>query len=259
MAHLESRIRARWNDRRLDDTRRDWTTLGAADALWAVLSLPGKRDGAWDLDQFLATGRADIDASIAWLEQLGLPTRWERALDFGCGVGRLSQALARHADEVIGVDISPPMLEVARSIDRSGGACRYLLNDGADLSQLPDAHFDLVYCVLVLQHLPRPVIDGYLAEFLRVLQPGGTAVVQVPTKALWTVKGVVWRVVPFRLVAWAQRRLLGYPAPMRMTAVSDAAIARAMTRHGGVVAGRILDPTYTEDWLNTRYALRRAR
>jgi SAM-dependent methyltransferase len=244
--------------RQLDDTRRDWTALGAEDALWAVLTLPGKRDGAWDIDQFLATGRADVDVSVAWLGELGLPTRWERVLDFGCGVGRLSQALARQADEVIGVDISPPMLRVARTIDRTGGACRFMLNETADLRQFPDGHFDLVYCILVLQHLPRPVIEGYLAEFLRVLRPGGTALVQVATRALWTAKGVIWRVVPFRLVGWGQRRLLGYPAPMRMTAVSDAAMTSATARHGGLVVGRMRDPTYTEDWLNTRYVLRRA-
>ena len=241
----------------IDEARRDWTVLGQTDPLWAVLLLPGTKDGGWNLDEFLATGRTDVAESVAWLDTLGLPTRWQRALDFGCGVGRLSQALAGHATEVVGVDISHPMLEQARRIDRTGGACTFVHNDTPDLSQFPGGHFDLVYSILVLQHLPRPAIDAYLAEFLRVLRPGGTIVVQLPTRALWTAKGLIWRVAPFPLIRFAQRRILRYPAPMRMTRITDKDLTRTVGRLGGVVAGSIADPTYTQDFVNTRYALRR--
>ncbi|HZN77596.1 MAG TPA: class I SAM-dependent methyltransferase [Micromonosporaceae bacterium] len=241
----------------LDEVRRDWTKLGAEDPLWAVLVAPDKRGGHWAVDEFLATGRADVDEMIGWLTGLGLPVRWERALDFGCGVGRLSQALAGHADEVVGVDIASSMLDTARRLDRSDGVCRYVLNDSPDLGQFPDGHFDLVYTALVLQHLPRPAIDRYLAEFLRVLRPGGTAVVQVPTRPLWTVRGVIWRFAPYRLIAWGQRRVLGYPAPMRMTGVPDRAVTALVTAHGGEIVDRRDDLPYTPDWQCTRYVLRR--
>lgn len=242
----------------LDELQRDWSTLGTKDPLWAVLSLPGKRAGSWDIEEFLSTGRADVDETVCWLDQLALPIRWGRVLDFGCGVGRLSQALASHADEVIGVDIAPPMLDAARRLDRSGGKCRFLLNDTADLSQFPDGHFDLVYSALVLQHLPPAAIDRYLIEFLRVLRPGGVAVVQVPTKTMPTVKGMVWRLAPYRLISWGQRRLLGYPAPMRMTVVSDRHMAGMVTAHGGEIVGQKPDLPYVEDWRCTRYALCRS-
>ncbi|MET8085324.1 class I SAM-dependent methyltransferase [Micromonospora sp. NPDC005237] len=241
----------------LNDVRRDWTKLGAEDPLWAVLVQPGKRGGRWDVDEFLATGRADVEETANWLDQLGLPTRWERVLDFGCGAGRLSQGLAPHADEVVGVDIAPSMLETARQLDRSAGNIRFVLNDAPDLSQFPDGHFDLVYSALVLQHLPRPAIDRYLAEFLRVLRPGGIAVVGLPTEPARTAKGFIWQVVPFRLISWAQRRLLGYPAPMSMTAVPDADMVRLVAAHGGHIVGQRPDLPYTEDWVCTRYAVRR--
>ena len=242
----------------LDGVRRDWTRLGAEDPLWAVMLLPGKRGGGWDVDEFLATGRADVDHSVGWLERLGLPTRFSRVLDFGCGVGRLSQALARHADEVVGVDIAPTMLDTARALDSSGGVCRFVLNAAPDLRQFPDGHVDLVYCVLVLQHQPRPEIDRYLAEFMRVLRPGGVAVLQLLTAPLRTVKGVAWRILPFPVIAWAQRRLLRYPAPMRMTRVPERELAAVLAAGGGEIVDRQPDPTYTEDWLATRYVVRRA-
>lgn len=241
----------------LDDVRRDWTKLGAEDPLWAVLVQPGKRGGRWDVEEFLATGRADVEETVDWLDRLGLPTRWSRALDFGCGVGRVSQALTAYADEVTGVDIAPSMLGTARQLDRSAGKCRFVLNDTPDLNQFPDGHFDLVYSTLVLQHLPRPAIDRYLVEFLRVLRTGGVAVVGVPTEPVRTIKGIIWRVAPYRLISWGQRRILGYPAPMRMTAVPQADIAELTSAHGGELAGQRPDRPYTEDWRCARYALRR--
>src|SRR3954447_8717775 len=93
-----------------DQVRADWTRLGAEDPLWAVLVDPDKRGGRWDAEEFLAVGRRDVEAHRQWLARLGLPTTWSTALDFGCGAGRLTQALAAHADEVIGVDVSAPML-----------------------------------------------------------------------------------------------------------------------------------------------------
>lgn len=251
--------RGGWPGEALDEVRRDWSVLGAADPMWAVLvrgrAGGGSDQGGWDLAEFLATGRADVAGTVAWLASLGRPTRWQRALDFGCGVGRLSQALAEYADEVIGVDISASMLEMARRIDRTDSRCTFIHNDSADLGRFPDGHVDLVYSVLVLQHLPRPMIDRYLAELLRVLRPGGTAVVQVPTRTLWTVRGIAWRLVPFPVLRLLQRRLLGYPAPMRMTVVSDVDFVALVERSGGRVVARRADPTNSKDFALTRFVI----
>jgi hypothetical protein len=48
-----------------------WATLGREDPLWAVLSSPDKRGGRWNVDEFLATGQAEIDAQLDWLKQQG--------------------------------------------------------------------------------------------------------------------------------------------------------------------------------------------
>jgi hypothetical protein len=96
-----------------------------------------------------------------------------------------------------------------------------------------------------------------LAEFVRVLRRGGIGVVQLATRPLWTPKGLIWRVVPFRIIGWAQRRVLGYPAPMRMTAIREREAGAAVDRAGADVVAWISDPTYTEDWRNRRMVFRR--
>ena len=237
-----------------EQVRRDWTELGAADPLWAVLVDADRRGGRWDVEEFLELGRRDVAAARTWLAELGLPTTWDRVLDFGCGAGRLTQALAEHAGEVVGVDVSAPMLETARRLDR-GGRCTLVLNETADLRAFPDDSVDLVVTERVLQHLPPRVVEGYLAEFLRVLRPGGLALVHCTTRPMWTSRGLVWRFAPRPVIRWAQRVLLHYPAPMRMTALAPERLAAVVGRHGGrVLASRAVDEPAAH-WHARRYVV----
>lgn len=241
-----------------EQVRSDWTLLGAEDPLWAVHVAPDKRGGRWDVEEFLELGRRDVARSREVLAGLGLPTSWNRVLDFGCGAGRLSQALAEHAGAVVGLDVSPPMLAKARELDRSAGKCSFVLGEDSDLRAFGDASFDLVYTERVLQHLPRPVLATYLAEFVRVLRPGGIAVLHCTTRPLWTARGMVWRFVPGPLVRAAQRLVLGYPAPMRMTGLSPARVAALVAAQGGrVVASLPVDEPETH-WAARRYVVRKA-
>jgi len=85
--------------------QRDWEDLGELDPYWAILAYPERRFGRWDLDEFFRTGAEEIARLEAEMQRLGRPARRERALDFGCGVGRLTQALAPHFERVVGVDV----------------------------------------------------------------------------------------------------------------------------------------------------------
>lgn len=164
---------------KLDQLREEWTALGTTDPLWAVLSDPDMRGGRWDTDAFFATGRKDVDEVLGVITDAKVTLERRRALDFGCGVGRLSQALAGKFDEVVGVDISSSMLEGARRFDRSDGRCQFVLNTTDDLSQFPTASFDFVYSHIVLQHMEPVYSLRYIREFTRLLRNDGVAVFQI--------------------------------------------------------------------------------
>src|ERR1044072_4279314 len=101
---------------RLRALRRHCDEFGKSDPLWAILTAPDKKGNRWTIDEFLETGRSQIAALIGYLDSRGLATRRRRALDFGCGAGRLTHALADHCEQVIGVAIAPSMIDIARRL-----------------------------------------------------------------------------------------------------------------------------------------------
>src|ERR1700761_6015576 len=120
---------------RLRDT---WCVLGEQDPLWAILSSPDKRGGRWDIDEFFAFGEQEIDAIQSQCAALGRPDAHAVALDFGCGVGRLSRALSKHYAQVIGVDIASSMIERARELNADRPNIRFVENGEADLRFVAD-------------------------------------------------------------------------------------------------------------------------
>jgi SAM-dependent methyltransferase len=232
-------------------TTDDWETLGRADPLWAVFVTPGARGGGWDLDAFLATGRAEVKRVLGRMTELSPETGRDHVLDFGCGVGRLSVALADHFDRVTGVDAAPAMLDQARQI--AGGRCTFVLNKAPDVSFLPDGSVDVAYSSLVLQHLPRDQALAYLRDLVRVTRADGCVVVQVAERPDWSLKGMTFRFAPRPVISWAQRQLLGYPAPMLMTSLSDRLVRATVADAGASVLAAEPDESYGGHWRCTRY------
>jgi ubiquinone/menaquinone biosynthesis C-methylase UbiE len=167
---------------KISNQERDWNELAELDPYWAILTSPGTRFGAWDSEEFFATGAAEIDAVMRHADELGHPQGRERALDFGCGLGRVTRPLAGHFDECVGVDISEGMVRGARELNADVPGATFVVNAAGDLGRFADQSFDLVYSVIVLQHVPdRGAIESYIAEFCRVLRPGGLAIFQLPS------------------------------------------------------------------------------
>ena len=146
-----------------------------------MLTDPGKRDGGWDVDQFFRAGTEELSAVLQRAARLGIVVSRRRALDFGCGVGRVTQAMAGSFERCDGVDISASMLQLARRHNRDPARCSYHLNVADDLKLFPDAAFTFVFSTLVLQHIAPPYTRGYIKELLRVLAPGGLLVFQLPS------------------------------------------------------------------------------
>ncbi|MBI3886894.1 MAG: class I SAM-dependent methyltransferase [Opitutae bacterium] len=167
---------------KLHQTRRHWDRLADTDALWAVLTTPDKKGNRWPIDEFFATGRTTVDAELAGVRALCPDLESGAALDFGCGVGRLTQGLAPHFARVVGIDLSEKMLARAREHNRHGDRVRYLHNPHPDLRLLADNQFDFVYSLITLQHMEPEYAKAYIAEFVRVAAPGGAILFQVPSQ-----------------------------------------------------------------------------
>lgn len=155
------------------ELRRNWEAWGRLDPMWAVLTDPDKRGGRWDPEEFFASGRVEVDHVLS----LARPSKWNRALDFGCGVGRASQALARHFKGVVGVDLAESMVKQAQMLNQMGRRCEFRTYDGETLP-FPNGIFNLVYSLHVLQHIAPHYQRQAIAELVRVTRPGGLLVLQ---------------------------------------------------------------------------------
>ncbi len=117
--------------------------------------------------------QADLDTVVELLDLTGM----EKVLDVATGTGNLAMALSPHVKEVIGIDITPGMLELAVQAARERGLDN-IDNLLGDVEHLPlrDSGFDVVTCRFSFHHFPGPVMA--LCEMARVLRPGGRLVIE---------------------------------------------------------------------------------
>jgi SAM-dependent methyltransferase len=165
----------------LKQLQKTWDDFGKSDPLWAILTHEEKVNRGWKTEEFFLTGQEEISDVLKKIDQLvpRLPRR--KALDFGCGIGRLTQALCPYFEQCHGVDIAPSMIKLARKYNRWRKRCRYWLNDADNLRLFPDNTFDFIYSNIVLQHMKPDYSKAYIGEFLRTLAPGGLIIFQLPT------------------------------------------------------------------------------
>ncbi|MBO0728167.1 MAG: class I SAM-dependent methyltransferase [Acidimicrobiaceae bacterium] len=232
-------------DREIQRLRDTWDGYARSDPLWTVVAAPGMRGRRWREPDFYETGRREIAEVMGRMEEVAHLGQRKRALDFGCGVGRLTEALGEHFERVDGVDISEAMIQQARAASTHSGPCAYHVNVGADLSLFQDATFDLVYSNIVLQHLGRALATRYLREFVRVLRPGGVLNFQLPTSRRWNLRGLVVRLAPARL----QEHIRG----MRMEGMPDKQVRRWLEGMDLVIVEVAVDGSAGDQWHSRRY------
>ena len=158
----------------------DWDHLAQLDPLGAICTDPQKDGRKWVPEEFFRTGVREIQTVLNYVQSLGLGADCKLpALDFGCGVGRLTSALSNYFDECWGVDIAPTMIELAKKFHHDNSRCKFLLNQSDHLRSFPDGTFGFIYSSIALQHMKQEYVRRYLLEFVRALKPGGILVFQV--------------------------------------------------------------------------------
>jgi len=106
-----------------------------------------------------------------------------RVLDVGCGGGLLAEALSRAGARVTAIDLAPGMIEVARlHAAESALAVDYRLAAAEEVAAAEPAAFDVVTCMEMLEHVPRPA--AMTATLARALRPGGALFVSTINRNL---------------------------------------------------------------------------
>ncbi|MCP5111620.1 MAG: methyltransferase domain-containing protein [bacterium] len=160
-----------------DRMRADWNQRAREDANYYVAF--GRRDQTEE--EFQATAKEMATSFADELARLpaGNP-RARRALEIGCGPGRLMRPLAPYFGEIHGVDVSDEMASLARERLADIPHAHPRSTTGSDLAAYADDSFDFVYSYAVFQHIPSPdVVLGYMRETRRVLKEGGIARFQI--------------------------------------------------------------------------------
>lgn len=238
----------------LDDLRENWENYGETNPLWAVHT--GRGDIKWDETEFFKTGEVEIDRILSMLREHGAEPLSDRALDFGCGVGRLSQALSHHFDRVDGIDISAPMLVKANEFRLANDGIdddrvQFHLNTGLDLALFEDRTFSFVLSLIVLQHMKPEFSAKYIGEFCRVTAAGGVIAFQIPARretAMLRLRGAVGRFLRRTRQAASGKGA----AVMEMYGTPRSKVEKILTDSGMRVVAVVPD-NYAKSWESYTY------
>lgn len=156
-------------------TDRDWNEWGARDAYYGVLGVPQFHATSIDQhrDAFFATGEVAVQRILDDMRHGFGQGLHARALDFGCGVGRLTLPLSRRFEHVTAVDVASTMRTTAADNARIAGRGNITFHESTVPLLYAPERFDFILSCIVLQHIP--VADGMkiLDNLLRLLAPKG--------------------------------------------------------------------------------------
>jgi SAM-dependent methyltransferase len=174
-------------------TDRDWENWGQKDPYYGVLSDDDFRASTLNAERkkaFFQSGEQHVDALLETIRSFfSADFRPRRALDFGCGVGRLLIPLAKRSDQAVGVDVSPSMLTEAASncADQQVHNVELVVSDDA-LSQV-HGQYDLIHSHIVFAHIHPQRGNGLIRVLASKVSAGGFIAVQI----LYSCNAPRWR------------------------------------------------------------------
>ncbi|HLH31357.1 MAG TPA: class I SAM-dependent methyltransferase [Terriglobia bacterium] len=155
---IVEKMRREW-DQRAQENARHYVATGKTE--WSDEDF--FKSGQDHVEQFILPDIKDICARVRASEM--------HILEIGCGAGRMTEPLSRLFGHVDAVDISSEMVARARTALAARENVQFHVNNGFDLSMLPDNSFDFAFSVIVFQHIPRKsVVENYIRETWRVLR-----------------------------------------------------------------------------------------
>ncbi|MBN2382021.1 class I SAM-dependent methyltransferase [bacterium] len=148
-----------------------WDELAATDPNQAILT------GVTDDQEFLKSGRC----SLGFLENhIVLDSTWH-VLDYGCGTGRVTRFIAPKVRRVTAADISGTMLSLLKQETKHISTITAVRIRSRSLKELPDNEYDLIFSMLVLQHLNKTNASKTLFHLGHKLKTGGYMFLQFPS------------------------------------------------------------------------------
>ena len=217
------------------DSQRYWDERARENALYFVDNEIGYDDP--DAEAFWRRGEEVVEGMLGMADLEVGPD--DAVIDIGCGVGRLTRALAKRAGRVYGLDVSREMLRLAEQHNPDVENVEWVHGDGTGLAGIDDASVDGCFSHVVFQHIPDPEITlGYVREMGRVLRPGGWALFQVSTDP--SVHQPPKRPLKERAKALLRGRTLGEDREWWGSAVRIDDV-RAAAREGGMDVERVHD------------------
>lgn len=165
----------------MPNTDRDWRKWGRHDPYFAVLASPEYSDQhiSRNREAFFQTGNLFVSGALAELAALNPEAPRSKALDHGCGTGRLTIPLSQVYRQVTAVDVSPEMLGTAEVNARSAGRDNIEFRVADDRLSQVTGSFNLVVSHLVLQHVPVRRGLMIFRELIDRLAPGGLFYISV--------------------------------------------------------------------------------
>jgi SAM-dependent methyltransferase len=166
-----------------NDPDRDWQTWAEIDPYFGVLSDPKYLNANLNddsLQEFFASGERHV-AHVYSVIRASIQPDFHpvQVLDFGCGVGRLIAPFAERSQTVVGIDVSPAMLEHARENCKKFNVASARLINVSELDSLEPASFDLVHSFIVFQHIPVARGELILRKLITLIAEGGVGAIHV--------------------------------------------------------------------------------